>query len=163
MKKILTFALAMVMLLSCVACSSNTSNPADGLNPNPNLEKKYPLPAELPVEKRPLQADNRVADKKPFADNDPRKKYLEDKYGLTAYLIEEKTASRITTLFTLEGYEKAFQLYTKEDLISNGASAESLPEDYIDNAYFTVAYAEIYEYFEKAIKAIYDIFVETQL
>ena len=32
-------------------------------------------------------------------------------------------------------------------------AAESIPEDYIDNAYFTVAYAEIYEYFNQAIEA----------
>jgi len=152
MKKILTIVLAMMMLLSCVACSNTNSN--DTMDSTELLPgSKYPLPSELPMEMRPLQADDKASDKKPFENDDPRKKYLEEKYGLTAYLVEERTESRITTLFTLEGYEKTFHLYTKEDLIDSGVSAEDISGDYIDNAYFTVAYSEIYEYFNQAIEA----------
>ena len=122
MKKILTIVFAMIMLLSCVACSNTNSNDTkDSTDLLPG--SKYPLPSELPMEMRPLQADDKASDKKPFENDDPRKKYLEEKYGLTAYLVEERTESRITTLFTLEGYEKTFHLYTKEDLIDGGDDA----------------------------------------
>lgn len=152
MKKILTVILAMMMLLACVACS-NTNN-TDTMDSTDSLPgSKYPLPSELPMEKRPLQEDNKALNKKPFEDNDPRKKYLEEKYGLTAYLVEERNESRLTTLFTLAGYEKTFSLYTKDDLIDQGVPTESISGDYIDNAYFTVAYSEIYEYFNQAIEA----------
>lgn len=155
MKKVLIFALALVMLFSCVACSDNNdADPEDTSAPLPG--SKYPLLSELPMEMRPPVKDEAGRDpsnRKPFNSNDPRKKYLEDKYGVTAYLIEERTAARLTTLFTLDGYEKIFALYAKDDLIKEGVPAESIPNDYIDNAYFTVAYSEIYEYFAKAVEA----------
>ena len=92
-------------------------------------------------------------EKKPFDKNDPRKKYLEEKYGVTAYLVSEKQPGSIYSIFALEGYEGAFQLFAKEDLIATGAPEELITADYTDNAYFTVAYVEIYEYFALAIEA----------
>ena len=160
MKKSLLFVLAVVMLLSCVACS-NTNNNDDSAfpendNSTPLAGSKHPLTSETPMEKRPpvSRADGMDASgKKPFDKNDPRKKYLEEKYGVTAYLVSEKQPGSIFSIFALEGYEGTFQLFAKEDLIAMGTPEESITTDYTDNAYFTVAYTEIYEYFARAIEA----------
>ena len=155
MKKILIFALAFLMLLSCIACSdTNNTDPADTTAPLPG--SKYPLTSELPMEKRPpvLQSGGlNVSEKKPFDKNDPRKKYLEEKYGVTAYLVTEPTEAAPFTTFELEGYLGRFHMFSKEALIAMGSSEESITADYTDNAYYTVAYSEIYEYFAQAAKA----------
>jgi hypothetical protein len=108
------------------------------------------------MEKRPPVSQvggMNASEKKPFDKNDPRKKYLEEKYGVTAYLVSEKQPGSIYSIFALEGYEGTFQLFSKEDLIAIGTPEESITTDYTDNAYFTVAYVEIYEYFARAIEA----------
>ena len=144
MKKILTFILSVLMLFSCVSCSGG--NELSGA--------KRPLPSTLPMEKRPATVGSEQfadAERKAFSNSDPRKKYLEDKYGVTAYLVAENTGA-LCDYFALKGYDGVFQLYAKEDLLAEGVSEEYLVADYIDNAYFTVAYAEIYEYFEEAVE-----------
>jgi hypothetical protein len=160
MKKVLIFALALVMLLACVACSNTPDNNGSTPNKNDNSSllagSKHPLTSETPMEKRPPVSQvggMNASEKKPFDKNDPRKKYLEEKYGVTAYLVSEKQPGSIYSIFALEGYEGTFQLFAKEDLIATGASEESITTDYTDNAYFTVAYVEIYEYFARAIEA----------
>ena len=155
MKKILTVVLALLMLLSCVACSKNNTDPADGPNPPINDGTK-PGQTDTPIELRPpvhYHGANPETDKKPFDRNDPRKKYLEDKYGVTAYLVAEKTPAALYSLFALEGYEGIFRLFARADLVASGAQEESITTDYVDDAYFTIAYAEIYAYFAQAIKA----------
>ena len=150
MGKIIIFLLAMMMLISCCACS----NANDSSNSLPG--SKHPLTSETPMEQRPLISKvggMDTSEKKPFDKNDPRKKYLEEKYGVVAYLVSEKQQGSIYSIFALEGYEGTFQLFAKEDLIAIGTPEESITADYTDNAYFTVAYVEIYEYFAQAVKA----------
>ena len=152
MKRIFIIVLAMMMLLSCVACSDMNNNDAETGNSTPLAGSKHPLTAETPMEQRPLLGDFQSSSKNHFDRYDPRKKYLEEKYGVTAYLGYEKTQSRMYTTFYLEGYEGTFKLYDKEDLIAAGTPEELITADYMDDAYFTVAYVEIYEYFAQAIK-----------
>ncbi len=149
MRKILIFVLAMVMLLSCVACS-NTSDKDPGAGTNP--------PSDIPIELRPPVNNfgtNPETDKKPFDKDDPRKKYLEDKYGVTSYLVAEipDAPPFPYSIIALEGYESAFRLYAKADLVDAGVAEETITTDYVDDAYFTIAYAQIYEYFAQAVKA----------
>lgn len=172
MKRILIIVLAMMMLISCVACSNNnnTTDPTDGTKPsvNDNTNPTNPgqtdntsptnpstKPSDLPIEQRPpiddVGGDN--VNKQQFPDNDPRKQYLEDKYGVTAYLVAEKTAASLHTVVALEGYDATFHLYAKEDLVATGASADSIATDYVDDGYFVVAYADVYQYFTQAAKA----------
>lgn len=160
MKKILLITLALLMLLGCVACSNTPDNNGSTPNKNDNsgllAGSKHPLTSETPMEKRPPVAQSGgmdASEKKPFDKNDPRKKYLEEKYGVTAYLVSEKQPGSIYSIFALEGYEGTFQLFAKEDLIAIGTPEELITADYTDNAYFTVAYVEIYEYFARAIEA----------
>lgn len=156
MKRIFIIVLVMMMLLSCVACSDTNNNDAETGNSTPLAGSKHPLTSETPMEQRPPVSQvggMNASEKKPFDKNDPRKKYLEEKYGVTAYLVSEKQPGSIYSIFALEGYEGTFQLFAKEDLIATGASEESITTDYTDNAYSTVAYVEIYEYFAQAIEA----------
>ena len=163
MKKIFIITLALAMLLSCCACSNvNNTNNVQGDIPSANDSSnslpgsKHPLTSETPMEQRPPISNAGgmdASEKKPFDRNDPRKKYLEEKYGVTAYLVSEKQPGSIYSIFALEGYEGTFQLFAKEDLIATGAPEELITADYTDNAYFTVAYVEIYEYFAQAVKA----------
>lgn len=157
MKKILIFALAMVILLSCVACSGeNATDPTSDPNSTVNNGAK-PEYDDTPIELRP-PANNHgkdiEADKKPFDQNDPRKQYLENKYGVNAYLVAEKTPASLYSLFALEGYEGAFRLFAKTDLIANGAPEDYFTTDYVDDAWFAILYAEIYAYFAQAAKDV---------
>ena len=146
MKRLLIFVFATVMLLSCAACS-NTQDKDTGKNSAPH--------SNIPIELCP-PADNHGSnpevDKKPFNKNDPRKQYLEGKYGVTAYLVAEKTTGGIYSLFALEGYEGAFRLFAKTDLVATGAPEDSITTDYVDDAWFAILYADIYAYFAQAVK-----------
>ena len=161
MKRILIIVLAMMMLISCVACSNNnnTTDPTNNNtnptnqgqtdNTSPTKPSDSSIEVQPPVESRP----DISGDKQQFAANDPRKQYLEEKYGVTAYLVAEKTAASLHTVVALEGYDATFHLYAKEDLVATGASADSITTDYVDNGYFVVAYADVYQYFTQAAKA----------
>ena len=160
MKKIIALLLATMMMVSMVACSNTPDNNGSTPDKNDNSSllagSKHPLTPETPMEQRPPVAQAGGMDasgNKPFDKNDPRKKYLEEKYGVTAYLVSEKQPGSIYSIFALEGYEGTFQLFAKEDLIAIGTPEENVTTDYTDNAYFTVAYVEIYEYFARAIEA----------
>lgn len=149
MKKFFLLALTMAMLLTCVACSA----PAEESS---NLTPKRPLTADLPLDMRPLtQNHGDIADIEPtpFPKNDPRKQYLENKYGVTAYLVAENPSGAHYTYFTLEGYEGIFQLYTREDLLALNVPEENIPAEYVDTAYFTVAYGDMVSYFAKSSTA----------
>lgn len=155
MKRIFIIVLAMMMLLSCVACSNtNTADPMGGSKPTVNNDAKPGQP-DLPIELRP-PADNHgsnpEADKKPFDKNDPRKQYLEDRYGVTSYLVAEKTPAALYSLFALEGYEGAFRLFAKTDLVASGTPEEYITTDYVDDAWFVILYADIYAYFAQVAK-----------
>ena len=172
MKKVLIFALALVMLLACVACSNNNqtdntdptsgsklppiNNTTPGQNENPsgnngnndnnntdnnNTGTTPVLPTDLPVELRAPTIDKNywLYTKKPFDANDPRKAYIENKYGVTAYLLEREgnpEFNNYSTHFALEGYEDCF----------------TLTNDYVDTAWFAVMYPDIQAYFAKVIQ-----------
>lgn len=167
MKRIFIIVLAMVMLFSCVACSNNnTTDPTDGTKPpvndntnptnpgqNDNTSPTKPSDSSIEVQPPVESYPDISGDKQQFATNDPRKQYLEEKYGKTAYLVVEKTASSLHTVVALEGYDATFHLYAKEDLVATGASADSIATDYVDNGYFVVAYADVHQYFTQAAKA----------
>lgn len=182
MKKVLIFALALVMLLACVACSNNNqtdntdttsgselppiNNTMPGQNENPSGNNgndgndtgyKPQMPADLPVELRAPITDRSYwsCTKKPFEANDPRKVYLENKYGVTAYLLEHPGNPEFNatgTHFALEGFEDAFKLYSPEQLIAIGVPEEYQADDYVDNAWFAVMYPEIQAYFAKIVQ-----------
>ena len=167
MKRILIIVLAMMMLLSCVACSNNnnTTDPTDGTKPsvndptNPtkpgqtdNTSPTKPIYSSFDI-KPPVDVNPNVPyTNNAFAANDPRKLYLEEKYGVKAYLVEEKTDGRLYALVSLEGYDGTIRLFAKTDLVNNGAPADRIATDYVDDGYFIVSYAEMYAYFAKAVQ-----------
>lgn len=173
MKKFLTFILAIVMLISCVACNNtNTTDSTDGTQPTVNETNntenitdnigngtgyKAQLPADLPVELRaPTEdASYKYLTQKPFEENSPIKAYLENKYGVTAYMLEypnNPDFNKNYVHFTLEGFEDSFVIYPKEYMVSPGVSAVSITTDYVDTAWFAVMYPDIQAYFAKIIR-----------
>lgn len=173
MKKFLTFILAIVMLISCVACNNtksaeetqptvNDTNSTENANNNSNVGGnssgyKAQLPADLPLELRaPTEdASYKYLTQKPFEENSPIKAYLENKYGVTAYMLENPNYpdfNKNFVHFTLEGFEASFTIYSKEYVVSTGVSADSITTDYVDTAWFTVMYPDIQAYFAKIIQ-----------
>ena len=173
MKKFLTFILAIVMLISCVACNNtksaeetqptvNDTNSTENAINNSNVGGnssgyKAQLPADLPLELRAPTSDSsyKYLTKKPFEENSPIKAYLENKYGVTAYMLENPNYpdfNKNFVHFTLEGFEASFTIYSKEYVVSTGVSADSITTDYVDTAWFTVMYPDIQAYFAKIIQ-----------
>ena len=173
MKKILTFILAIVMLISCVACNNtksaeetqptvNDTNSTENANNNSNVGGnssgyKAQLPADLPVELRAPTEDSFYPHytQKPLEKNSPIKAYLENKYGVTAYMLENSNYpdfNKKSTHFTLEGFDDSFIVYSKEYMVSTGTPAELITTDYVDTAWFSVMYPDIQAYFAKVIK-----------
>lgn len=161
MKKIFILMLATVMLFSCVACSNNTTDPSDdtkppvndNTNPGQTDNTSPTTPSDLPIELQPpVESRPDVLTKQDFPANDSRKLYLEEKYGVTAYLMAEKTAGGIYTLVSLEGHPGVFHLFAKEDLVATGTPEDYITTDYVDDAWFAILYADIYAYFAQAAK-----------
>lgn len=170
MKKVLIIVLAMMMLFSCVACSTNnTTDPTDGTKPsvndntnptnpgqNDNTSPTNPTspstPSNVPMEEQPPVAGYDIVneDSVPFDTNDARKLYLESKYGVTASFVPN-VSNEYVSYFTLEGYSGVFSLWSKEQLAELGADEKCLQHDFVDNAYFTIEYAQVYQYFANAI------------
>lgn len=170
MKRILIIVLAMMMLLSCVACSNNnTTDPTDGTKPSvndttnptnpgqtdntsPTKPTSPSTPPDVPKEEQPPVAGDDFVneDSVPFDTNDARKLYLENKYGVTASFVPN-ISNEYVSYFTLEGYSGVFTLWSKEQLAELGADEKCLQHDFVDNAYFTIEYAQVYQYFANAI------------
>ena len=136
--------------------SGNNGN-NDNNTDNNNTGTTPVLPTDLPVELRAPTIDRNywLYTKKPFDANDPRKAYIENKYGVTAYLLEREgnpEFNNYSTHFALEGYEDCFTLYTKDQLSNAGDAAANITTDYVDTAWFAVMYPEIQTYFAKIVQ-----------